>query len=261
MEHSHPDTTARAEMHTVLASYLDGPAEFETAVCGMGEPELDHLPALGGWTVREIAHHVADGDAIWGAGVKMALGRGQAVFSLQWYWDQPQEVWAERWGYRLRPVAPSLELLRANREHIAQLVRDVPGAWECPLDVRWPDGTVEPLAVRSLIDDQSRHVWQHLAEVRRIQVELGPTTGTADATAAAAPASRRVFDQPGRYEIRIRGELDTRWADGFEGLTVMHRTGNWTQLVGMLPDQAALHALLAKIGNLGLPLISARRLD
>jgi hypothetical protein len=65
---------------------------------------------------------------------------------------------------------------------------------------------------------------------------------------------------PGLYEIRIRGLLDDRWADWFEGLTITREDNGDTVLTGPLIDQAALHGLLRKVRDLGMPLISITRL-
>jgi len=65
---------------------------------------------------------------------------------------------------------------------------------------------------------------------------------------------------PARYEIRIEGVLDSHWAAWFEGLQVTS-DGTQTVISGLLADQPALHGLLAKVRDLGLCLISVRRLD
>jgi hypothetical protein len=65
--------------------------------------------------------------------------------------------------------------------------------------------------------------------------------------------------QPARYEIRVAGVLDDRWADWFGGLQVSS-DGTKTIIVGLFPDQPALHGLLTKIRDLGLTLISLRQL-
>jgi hypothetical protein len=65
---------------------------------------------------------------------------------------------------------------------------------------------------------------------------------------------------PARYEIRIGGVLDGRWAAWFEGLQVTSNGGE-TVISGQLADQAALHGLLTRVRDLGLCLISVRRLD
>ena len=61
--------------------------------------------------------------------------------------------------------------------------------------------------------------------------------------------------QPGLYEIRIKGHLDDRRAAGFEGLTVTREENGRTLLTGRF-DQAALHGLLRKVRDLGMPLVS-----
>jgi hypothetical protein len=62
------------------------------------------------------------------------------------------------------------------------------------------------------------------------------------------------------YEIRVEGLLDSRWEVWFAGLQ-FKSDGTQTVISGLLPDQPALHGLLAKIRDLGLYLISVRRLD
>lgn len=64
---------------------------------------------------------------------------------------------------------------------------------------------------------------------------------------------------PARYEIRVDGVLDERWADWFGGLQVSSESTQ-TVIVGVLADQSALHGVLAKIRDLGLCLILVRRL-
>jgi hypothetical protein len=62
--------------------------------------------------------------------------------------------------------------------------------------------------------------------------------------------------EPGRYEIRLAGHLDQRWAEWFDGLTLTHQSDGTTVLHGPVVDQAALHGLLQKVRDLGLPLVS-----
>jgi len=58
------------------------------------------------------------------------------------------------------------------------------------------------------------------------------------------------------YEIRLKGHLDDQWAEWFEGLTITLEEDGNTLLTGPLVDQAALHGLLKKVRDLGLPLVS-----
>ncbi len=63
------------------------------------------------------------------------------------------------------------------------------------------------------------------------------------------------------YQIRLKGHLDIQWADWFEGLTIKLEEGGDTLLTGPVADQAALHGLLKRIRDLGLPLISVNRVE
>jgi hypothetical protein len=64
-----------------------------------------------------------------------------------------------------------------------------------------------------------------------------------------------------QYEIRLRGHLDDRWADRFEGLTITMKEDGDTFLIGPVVDQAALHGLLKKVRDLGMPLVSGNPVE
>lgn len=70
-------------------------------------------------------------------------------------------------------------------------------------------------------------------------------------------------DRPeaGRYEIRLTGHLDPHWSTWFDGLTVSHEPDGTTVISGPVADQAALHGLLQRVRDLGLPLVSVTRVE
>ncbi len=70
------------------------------------------------------------------------------------------------------------------------------------------------------------------------------------------PTPIKAHPEPELYEIRVRGHLDARWANQFEGLTITLEEDGDTLLTGPVIDQAALHGLLKKVRDLGLPLVS-----
>lgn len=61
------------------------------------------------------------------------------------------------------------------------------------------------------------------------------------------------------YEIRVEGELPADWSNWFEGMQIKAGPSGESVLSGWVPDQAALHGILAKIRNLNLTLISLNR--
>jgi len=71
----------------------------------------------------------------------------------------------------------------------------------------------------------------------------------------------REFDRQTVYQIRVKGNLDQKWSDWFDGFTITPQAGGATLLIGPVADQSALHGLLAKIRDLGLPLLSVQRVE
>jgi hypothetical protein len=74
-------------------------------------------------------------------------------------------------------------------------------------------------------------------------------------------ASTKDHYEPGLYEIRLKGHLDGNWASWFEGLTITLEDNGDTLLTGPVIDQAALHGLLKKVRDLGMPLVSVNRVE
>ena len=68
-------------------------------------------------------------------------------------------------------------------------------------------------------------------------------------------------NEVGRYEIRLKGHLASRWAAWFDGLSLTNESDGTTLIRGLVVDQAALHGLLQKVRDVGLPLISVTQID
>lgn len=71
---------------------------------------------------------------------------------------------------------------------------------------------------------------------------------------------QETWNGPAVYQIKTAGRLCRKWANWFEGLSVECQ-GEMTLLTGRIVDQSALHGLLAKIRDLGMPIISVRRIE
>ena len=74
-------------------------------------------------------------------------------------------------------------------------------------------------------------------------------------------AAQTDLDQPAIYHIRIEGHLGPHWSDWFGGLTVTLDHNGETLLSGPVVDQSALHAVLRKVRDLGMPLLSVMRVS
>jgi hypothetical protein len=63
------------------------------------------------------------------------------------------------------------------------------------------------------------------------------------------------------YQIKIEGQLGPQWSDWFEGLSIVQEEDGTTLLTGPVADQSALHGLLKKVRDLGMPLVSVNRME
>jgi uncharacterized damage-inducible protein DinB len=154
---------------TTLALYADGPAQLEAVLMGLTESDLNLAQTSDTWTIRQIVHHLADGDDIWKTCIKAALGNSEDLFSLQWYWDKPQTEWAENWKYANRRIELSLALLRANRHHIVELLQQTPDAWEKSIRLKWPEGEEERITIGEVLQMQASHVVGHINDIQMIR--------------------------------------------------------------------------------------------
>jgi hypothetical protein len=73
--------------------------------------------------------------------------------------------------------------------------------------------------------------------------------------------NKGAVDNGNRYCIRVKSELDRKWSDWFDGLTITTTSNGETMLTGDIADQSALHGILAKIRDLGLVLLSVQMID
>jgi catechol 2,3-dioxygenase-like lactoylglutathione lyase family enzyme len=152
----------------LLALYGQGVEALDEALAGLTDAELDLAKAPGEWTIRQIVHHIADGDDLWAMAIKAALTSDGCEYRHSWY--SPDNVCAETLDYAGRSVAPALALLRANRAHLLQLVRHLPGAWERSILFAWPwEPTSRRLTVGNMLESQAGHALAHCAEIRTIR--------------------------------------------------------------------------------------------
>ena len=124
----------------ILAQYVAGPEDLERALEGLDASDLDTAREPDKWTIRQIVHHIVDGDDIWKTCLKAALGNPGCVYHLDWY---DQESWVEQLDYAGRELDTALALFRANRRHVAELIEHLPDAWGRAATVTWgllPDG-------------------------------------------------------------------------------------------------------------------------
>lgn len=153
---------------TLLQNYLQLPNHLEDAIAGLSEADLDLCND--GWTIRQIVHHLAEGEYIWQLNLRVIIGLDGSAFPFTWYFELSQDEWVKRWAYAKRPLGPSLALLRANAWNLAELLRKVPDAWDHFGRVTWPGEEEEShMTVREIVEMYLRHMDQHIEEIKAIR--------------------------------------------------------------------------------------------
>jgi hypothetical protein len=144
------------EQNLILQNYTGCLNLLRASIDGLQESELGFSMKHGEWTIREIIHHITDGDYIWKICIQRALGEGEQPFHLKWYWESDQVRWSHLWEYSSRDIETSLALLEANRNHTVELLRRVPGDQE-EVNVEW------------VLEMQTSHIERHIEEIRTIR--------------------------------------------------------------------------------------------
>ena len=153
----------------ILHRFAVGPDLLQDAIHGLSDLQLDLSLMPESWSIRQLIHHIADGDYLWKEFLLRAAGEPEREFSLEWYWCLPQDEWVKRWSYAGRDLGPSLALLRANRQHTCVLLEQVPWLWETSLLIPTLQGRQERVTVGDVVEMQARHVESHVDDIHQIR--------------------------------------------------------------------------------------------
>lgn len=156
----------------VLELFKEGPNILENAIADLSSSELDYVPSKGGWSIRQIIHHLVDGDDLWKIGIKTALGGVESEFTLNWYTALPQTDWAVHWSYENRSIDVSLNFFKAIRSHVLQMLEHSPDGWTKSVKFANPKGEIELVPVGFIVQMQVDHVEHHVKRILEIREEL-----------------------------------------------------------------------------------------
>jgi hypothetical protein len=152
----------------ILAQYAQGPAELEAALEGLAEADLDLAREEGGWSIRQIVHHVADTDILFGETMKVALSAPGATMT------RPRAVGNERIAtapeYSKRPIGTSIQLVRVFHQYIVELVQYVPDVDACYVVDAEGRRHVFTSAMAGVVVE---HAEEHLEEIWAIRHKYG----------------------------------------------------------------------------------------
>jgi hypothetical protein len=157
----------------ILRQYAAGPDLVQAVLQGLEGDQLDMTLTEDGWSIRQLVHHIADGDYLWKEFLLRAAGDPEREFTLEWYWRLPQDEWVKRWSYAQRDVTHSLALFKANRHHTLELLKQVPWLWEKCLLIPTLQGGQERVSVGKVVEMQSHHVEGHVEDIQKIRQSFG----------------------------------------------------------------------------------------
>ncbi len=155
-----------------LALFAAGVDQIESEIRDLTEKELDLSDEPGGWTIRQIVHHVADDGDAWSMSFKKALATPGVPIRFEGF--PGNDAWADALAFDKRPVRTALALLRAHRHHIAELAEYFPDAWSrCVTIVDSQGQTIQSVSAEQIIGMISAHLNEHVAAVRTIKSRNG----------------------------------------------------------------------------------------
>lgn len=157
-----PDAAARADL---IAQLADSPSHLRAAVSDLTRTQLDTPYRLGGWTVRQVVHHLADSQMNWYIRTRLALTEDNPTIK-----PFDETAWAELADARTGPVEPSLFLLDGLHQRWAELLRSLN-------EVEWKRRLIHPERGVFVLDAALPmfvwHMRHHTAHVTELRKRLG----------------------------------------------------------------------------------------
>jgi hypothetical protein len=158
------------------AWYARGPEEFETALAGLTEADLDLSIAAGEWTIREIVNHVAEVEVRATFMMTVAMGNSGTPFTFDWF-PGTNKAWGRALAFERRPIAPSLAIIRQVRAYILVTLDAITDAEARHIMFSYAHAEEgwepSPFTVGEMVQGYSEHITEHVAEIGAIRAQHG----------------------------------------------------------------------------------------
>jgi hypothetical protein len=164
--------TDRERATSAVAEWLATSMSIQAVIEGLRDEDLDLRGGGEGWSIRETVHHLVEANLI--ASNIMIAALAGTCSAYDWSWVNPNTAWMERLGYRSAPIGPALTMLHALCDHMAGLIRTVPGALERHVQLLdAPGAKLCSRTVGDLVKEQVEHVEGHIGTIRQIRSAHG----------------------------------------------------------------------------------------
>ena len=152
----------------ILEAFSRCPEVLTQALDQTPDLDIDLQPDDGGWSTRQIVHHLADASLIWGMFLRQALGDSGGEFPLQWYWARSQDEWGQSWAYSARELRSSLDLYQSSTESMLSLLKAAEDPRKLSLKLNFPDQETQEISVEGAVRWQVTHLESHLDQIRAL---------------------------------------------------------------------------------------------
>jgi len=153
-------TMTHDERAALLARYRDGAAAFTSVVARLGDAELDARPFPGEWTVREICHHLADGEINSAVRLRRLIAEDDPLLP-----GYDEMEFSRRLHYDNREIGPSVAAATAVRAATLQILERL---GEDEWARTGTHGEQGPYGVEAWLRDYADHPWDHADQARRV---------------------------------------------------------------------------------------------
>jgi hypothetical protein len=143
----------------LVAQYEAGPAVLRAAVAGLTDPELDRRPSDGGWTPREVVHHLADSEMTSAIRLRRLIAEDSPLIM-----SYDGDEFARRLHYADRPIEPALAAVQAARTTTAQILHRLTEDEWARMGTHSDSGTY---GVAEWLETYAVHCDEHADQIRR----------------------------------------------------------------------------------------------
>jgi len=152
-----------AERTALVEAYVAGPGAIRASLDGITEAELDSRPSDGGWTPREVVHHVADSEMTSAIRLRRLVAEDDPLIV-----GYDGDEFARRLHYDRRPIEPALEAIAGARATTAQILAGLTDAEWGRTGTHSEDG---PYGVERWLEIYAAHCHEHAGQIRRARGE------------------------------------------------------------------------------------------
>ena len=153
-----------------LSRFLSSAAKLQALVENLSAADLDLPGEGGGWTIRQIVHHVADDCDVWSMCIKKAIATPGALVRFERF--PGNEAWADALDFDKREIGSALGLIKAHRQYLAQLLEHFSDAWERSVRLANAEGEIiREMSVREMVSMLADHMREHVEQIGRILSE------------------------------------------------------------------------------------------